>query len=121
MDGFRFEGGSNTRDLGGLPGRDGRRIRPGALYRAPALGRLTDADLPRLEALGLVEIIDLRYQHEIDVAPPNRLPPGVPATNTPIHDPDNTFFRFRADVMGRDGAARMPAADEPARAMAGAY
>jgi protein-tyrosine phosphatase len=121
VDGFRLAGAPNARDLGGLPGAAGRRVRAGVLYRAPALGRLTDEDGPRLDGLGLAEIIDLRHRHEIDIAPADRLPPGLPVTALPIYDPDNEYFQFMADVMGRGNGVRVPAADEPARAMAGVY
>ena len=59
-DGWALAGAPNARDLGGLVGVDGRRIRPGVLIRASALGRLVDDDLPALGELGLACVVDLR-------------------------------------------------------------
>ncbi|MNT04558.1 hypothetical protein D3C72_1391410 [compost metagenome] len=43
----------NARDLGGLTGIDGRRLRTGKLFRSGNPGRASAADLDRLGALGL--------------------------------------------------------------------
>lgn len=55
---------SNARDLGGLVGARGRRVRHGKLYRSgnPALASV--ADLDRLHALGLDMVIDFRSAGE---------------------------------------------------------
>ena len=55
---------ANARDLGGLTGRDGRRIRPAKLYRSanPALG--CAADLDKLHALELDIVVDFRSPGE---------------------------------------------------------
>lgn len=60
-----FEGLPNARDLGGLAGAGGRRVRRGALLRSGALGLGSAADLRRLRdgyRLGLV--VDLRNDRE---------------------------------------------------------
>lgn len=72
-------GTTNLRDLGGFPAMDGRSIRPGVLFRAEALARpgegvarvalWDDAHIDRYQALGLSLVIDLRAQHESDLAP----------------------------------------------------
>lgn len=92
-------GATNARDLGGLPTRDGRRVRPGVLFRAPALGRLTDADVEALAAVGLVEVIDLRFGSEIMQAPPDRLPAGPHLAHVPVHDPDHPVFEFATALL----------------------
>ncbi|NUT35356.1 MAG: tyrosine-protein phosphatase [Hamadaea sp.] len=56
----------NLRDLGGLPTRGGRAVRPGVLYRSDNLGGLTDDDRERFAALGVRTIIDLRQPKEIE-------------------------------------------------------
>ena len=66
----------NFRDLGGYATADGRRVRPGVLYRSTALARLSDDDLPRVHALGLKTVFDLRTDAERD-ARPDRLPDGA--------------------------------------------
>jgi protein-tyrosine phosphatase len=92
-------GAPNARDLGGLATAEGRRIRPGRLFRAPALGRLTDGDVTVLGGVGLVEIIDLRFGSEIVDSPPDRLPPGPHVAHIPIHDPEYPVFGFVTDVL----------------------
>ncbi|HZM79063.1 MAG TPA: tyrosine-protein phosphatase [Candidatus Limnocylindrales bacterium] len=56
----------NMRDLGGLPTADGRRVRPGRLFRADNLGRLEAADKETFMALGIRTVIDLRRLSEVE-------------------------------------------------------
>ncbi|MFF4489591.1 GNAT family N-acetyltransferase [Streptomyces sp. NPDC001544] len=59
----------NFRDLGGYPTPDGRhRIRPGRLYRADSLGKLTEdtPDWDRFLSLGIGTVIDLRHGWEVE-------------------------------------------------------
>jgi protein-tyrosine phosphatase len=92
-------GAAGARDLGGLPTHDGRRVRSGALYRAPALGRLTDDDVAALRAAALIEVIDLRFGQEILDQPPDRLPAGPHLAHIPIHDPEHPVFGFVTGVL----------------------
>jgi protein-tyrosine phosphatase len=57
----------NVRDLGGMPTADGHVVRPGLLFRASSLHRLTDEEAWR--EFGAATVIDLRYQKEIDAFP----------------------------------------------------
>jgi hypothetical protein len=58
-------GAFNFRDLGGLPTADGRRTRPGRLFRSDTLQALTEADVTHLvESLGVMLVIDLRDSDE---------------------------------------------------------
>nr|WP_203921673.1 tyrosine-protein phosphatase [Rugosimonospora africana] len=98
-------GAPNTRDLGGLPA-DGGVVRDGLVYRAPALGRLTDTDVDRLGRCGLTDLLDLRHGSEIDVAPPDRLPAGPQVAHIPIFDPAHPVFTYVAAVLlGHDLSA----------------
>lgn len=54
----------NVRDLGGLPTRDGRRIRPGALIRSDNLTRLTEAGVAAVRQAGVSRIVDVRSTGE---------------------------------------------------------
>lgn len=54
----------NARDLGGLIGADGRRVRVGRLFRSGNPGRASAADLEQLGALGLDAVIDFRAEPE---------------------------------------------------------
>ncbi len=96
-------GAPNARDLGGLATLDGRTIKPGLVFRAPALGRLTDDDVRRLRGLGLTDLLDLRHGSEIDTAPPDRLPPGPAVAHIPIFDPEHPVFTYvSAVLLGQD-------------------
>lgn len=66
----------NLRDLGGHVAQDGRRVRDGLIYRSEQLSRVTDADMPALEMLGLKKIYDLRTTDE-RTAQPDRVPAGA--------------------------------------------
>jgi protein-tyrosine phosphatase len=55
---------SNLRDLGGWPTMDGRRVRTGLLFRAPALSGLCAEDEAALAALGLRAVVDFRGTRE---------------------------------------------------------
>ncbi|QGN47807.1 protein-tyrosine-phosphatase [Micromonospora sp. WMMC415] len=96
-------GAPNARDLGGLVGADGRRVRPGVLIRTPALGRLTDEDLPVLAKLGPSCVVDLRDASEQAVAPPDRLPGESRVVHLPVHDAAHPVFTYvSAVLLGHD-------------------
>lgn len=59
-----LEGGCNFRDLGGYATTDGRRVRPGQLYRSGVMSYFTPADSATLTALGVRTICDLRRDNE---------------------------------------------------------
>lgn len=100
---WELVGAPNARDLGGLRGADGRRVRAGLLIRTPALGRLTDEDLPVLAKLGPACVLDLRDSSEVAVAPADRLA-GEPRTvHLPVHDPEHPVFTYvSAVLLGHD-------------------
>ena len=61
-----FEGLPNTRDLGGLVGAGGRRVRRGLLLRSGTLYFATSADRRRLiEDYHLRTVVDLRGEDEL--------------------------------------------------------
>jgi len=106
--GLGLIGAPNARDLGGLVNRDGQRLRSGVLYRAGALGRLSDRDVDELAALRLAYIIDLRDRSEIATAPADRLPVGQnpEVRHLPVFDPGHPVFTYvSAVLMGHDVAA----------------
>ena len=56
-----LEGAFNFRDLGGLPARDGRRVRSGVLFRSDTLQALSEQDVERLaDDVGIGLVVDLR-------------------------------------------------------------
>ncbi|HEX6500666.1 MAG TPA: tyrosine-protein phosphatase [Micromonosporaceae bacterium] len=99
-------GAPNTRDVGGLVNRYGRLVRPGRLLRSGALGRLIDADVAVLSGYRLRQVLDLRHDREIAVAPPDLLPDGAVAVHLPIYDPEHPVFTYVSAVMlGHDISA----------------
>jgi protein tyrosine/serine phosphatase len=76
----------NFRDLGGLPGLDGRAVQYGRLYRSDSLHRLTEEEGAKLAALGVRTVLDLR--RPIEIARDGRVPelPGLAYFNLhPAH------------------------------------
>lgn len=65
-----FAGGNNFRELGGYSADEGKHVRWGQIYRGIPTALLTgEADRPRLDALGLRLILDLRSSAEAAKAP----------------------------------------------------
>lgn len=62
--GLIFDTISNARDLGGLAGAEGRRVRHGRLYRSGNPALASAADLERLHALALDMVVDFRSPGE---------------------------------------------------------
>ncbi len=61
-----LDGCFNFRDLGGYQTRDGRRMRPGRVFRSDGLQELTPSDLDLLcGEMGLGTVIDLRSDEEV--------------------------------------------------------
>ncbi|MFF6960699.1 tyrosine-protein phosphatase [Streptomyces sp. NPDC008317] len=79
----------NFRDVGGLPTTDGRRVRPGVLFRSGHLAH-ADADaIAFLTGLGLHTIFDFRNRDDIRVEGPDVDLPGTVNVNLPLSDPAN--------------------------------
>lgn len=78
-----LQGASNVRDLGGWPTADGRRVRPGRIWRSAALHAVTDEDLSQLAGIGLRTVCDLRGVEEAARAP-SRVPRGAMVHPLPI-------------------------------------
>ena len=64
-----LENASNLRDLGGWPTADGRTVRAGVVFRAPALVRLSAADVAAIGALGIRTVCDFRGTREAENSP----------------------------------------------------
>jgi protein-tyrosine phosphatase len=67
----------NVRDLGGHPTEDGHTTRFGAVVRADAPRRLTDAGWQALTDYGVRTFVDLRISSEHALDPPRELPVDV--------------------------------------------
>ncbi|MFK8844228.1 tyrosine-protein phosphatase [Streptomyces sp. Ac-502] len=91
---LHLEGAANFRDAGGYRTADGRWVKMGVLYRSNEVHALTDADLAKLQRLGIRTDVDLRMPRERAQAP-DRIPSGA---------------RYVvADVIGEDTSAELPA------------
>ena len=70
-------GVENARDLGGYYTADGQyRVKTGLLLRTGNLHEATDADIARLQSLGVTKVIDLRMTYEVALAK-NKDVPGA--------------------------------------------
>ncbi|KUJ66570.1 protein tyrosine phosphatase [Streptomyces albus subsp. albus] len=77
----------NFRDVGGLPTADGRRVRPGVLFRSGHLAHATADDAAFLGGLGLHTVFDFRNAADIRLEGPDVALPGVRNVNIPLSDP----------------------------------
>jgi protein-tyrosine phosphatase len=66
---LRLAGTRNLRDVGGYPAGDGRRTRWRTLLRTDALDQLPSASQAALHDLGVRQVIDVRWGHEVDARP----------------------------------------------------
>lgn len=86
----------NFRDVGGLPATDGRRVRPGVLFRSGHLAHATEQDAAFLAGLGLRTVFDLRNSDDIRLEGRDTDLPGTENVNLPLSDPahnnDDTFW-----------------------------
>lgn len=95
-----MQGTLNTRDIGGYPTIDGRRVIEGRLYRSANLAQITPADVRRLESLGIDIVVDFRGPREAE-EDPDHLPVGAEYLNSPI------IGSARGDEIGDAAIARM--------------
>lgn len=79
-----LEGQPNFRDIGGYETRDGRKVKPGLIYRSGELPRLTDADVETLRRLGIKTVVNFLTPGEIAYRGKDRLPEGVREIALPI-------------------------------------
>ncbi|MEV7192828.1 tyrosine-protein phosphatase [Streptomyces sp. NPDC093510] len=116
-----LSGVRNFRDVGGLPTVDGRRVRPGRLFRSGHLAHATAADVEFLSSLGLHTIFDFRNAADQRLEGPDVALPGVRNMNLPLTDPadgaefwmmvrDGDLDQLRSILSGGRAADRMSAA-----------
>lgn len=55
---IHVEGAANTRDAGGYTTEDGRRVKPGTIFRSAKLNRLTSAGVETYREMGVRTVID---------------------------------------------------------------
>ena len=64
-----LQGASNFRDVGGYPTAGGQRVKRGQVFRSDHLAGLTDADVARLQAMGVRHSLDFRGTAECTTTP----------------------------------------------------
>jgi protein-tyrosine phosphatase len=95
-----LKGVFNLRDLGGLETREGRRIRPGQVFRSDALHRIDSADAAQLARLGIRKIFDLRCDAEalrdvsVSIGGADRVHVPLVAVTLSPFDPDIDWRRI---------------------------
>ena len=72
-----LQGQPNFRDLGGYHTTDGRTVKEGLIYRSGELSKLSDADVSKLENLGIRTVVDFRSDAEVESRGADRLPEGA--------------------------------------------
>ena len=105
---LRVPGTRNFRDVGGYPAGAGRETRWRTLFRTDQLDRLPPSSVEMLEAIGLRQVIDLRWPHELVAAPSVfAAHPGVRYRSIPLLEDDPTpavglagTYRFILDHRG---------------------
>lgn len=81
---IELEGQPNFRDVGGYETRDGRTVRWREVYRSGELPELSDADVARLDSLGIRTVVNFLVPGEIEKNGADRLPDGVRTVPQPI-------------------------------------
>ncbi|CDO08404.1 protein-tyrosine-phosphatase [Mycolicibacterium cosmeticum] len=82
---MELPGAWNFRDVAEQTG-----IRPGLLYRASELSKLTDDGGRRLAELGIADVADLRSHREVQRRGPGNVPDGVQIHLLPFHFDDDS-------------------------------
>jgi protein-tyrosine phosphatase len=90
---LRVPGTRNLRDVGGYPAGPGRQTRWRTLFRTDSLHRLPDRSIDRLIDLGINQVIDLRWPHELVTAPSAfEAHPAVTYRSIPLLEDDPTPY-----------------------------
>lgn len=102
---IEFEKLLNTRDLGGMTGADGRKIKPGKLFRSGHFYGASEADLKKLTEL--IEVsVDFRSNQECEEKPEISLPgvlyyhlPVIAQSAAGVTRDEDSFAEVRAKML----------------------
>jgi protein-tyrosine phosphatase len=81
---IELEGQSNFRDVGGYLTTDGRHVKWGEVYRSGELHKLSDADVEKLDAMGIKAVANFLSEREIESRGHDRLPDGTTEIPLPM-------------------------------------
>ncbi len=113
-----LDGTRNVRDVGGYPAAGGRRMRWRTLLRSDELTRLPEETEDALVALGLRQVIDLRWPEELVQAPNSfECSPVVRYTSVPLLADDPTPHAGLAGMYRHVLDARAPQLAQVVRAL----
>jgi protein-tyrosine phosphatase len=113
-----LDGTRNVRDTGGYPARGGRRTRWRTLLRSDELTRLPAGTIATLVALGIRQVIDLRWPEELAIAPNDfRASSTVRYTSIPLLADDPTPHAGLAGMYRHVLDARGPQLRQVVRAL----
>ncbi|NGN62715.1 tyrosine-protein phosphatase [Streptomyces sp. A7024] len=122
---IKLEGTVNFRDAGGYRTRDGHWVKMGEIYRSDSLEKLTEADLAKLERLGIRAVYDLRMKSERAQAP-DKIPAGAEHIVADVLAGSDTFTAMpktaaEAEQMMIDGEKFMVSGDTARTAYASVF
>jgi protein-tyrosine phosphatase len=100
-------GQNNFRDLGGIPAKDGRIIKPGLLYRSGDLHSITDEDIGTLKRLEIAMIVDFRSAREYEHRPNREIPGIKEVKHLSIYDAPRELAAKYIDENNEPGLKRL--------------
>jgi len=103
LDEVELDGVINFRDFGGGRGADGRRVRPGLLFRSGHHAAATETDLQRLAAMDFALFVDLRRPPE-RARDPARRPPAPRARLIEHRGPTDLLVAPHLAFLAEPGA-----------------
>jgi protein-tyrosine phosphatase len=98
-----LEGQPNFRDVGGYETADGRKMKWGEIYRSGQMPDLTDADVERLEELGIRTVVTFLVPKEIEKYGEDRMPAGAEEVRLPIRGENAERLSLQAGTAIRTG------------------
>ena len=105
----------NTRDLGGIPTVDGRKIKQGVLFRSGHLHKLPKNTVKSLEQLGIDTVVDLRTDSEKNGKPDSAIG-GATYVHCPLvctATPGITYEGRISKIMRGEGRVLAEKYDDP--------
>ncbi|NRA07290.1 MAG: tyrosine-protein phosphatase [Myxococcales bacterium] len=96
---------ANFRDIGGHETASGRIVQRGRVFRSGHLANISEADLQRLDELGIRCVIDLRTGSDAALDGGSPLPRGARRVQLPMGDPASAPMDIREMLTGNDPAA----------------
>lgn len=96
---IHLESLENTRDLGGLPAKDGRKIKPHRLIRSGELSKITQHDIEILKnEYNLKKVIDMRTDMEMEHKPDPEIE-GVKFEHIPFVDSQTLGITYEKNIF----------------------